>query len=211
MNSQQIEDRIDRQAAGAIALRPASGGMMTIAPTSMGELFEFAKLMAVSRECVRKVFRDNPGACLAIALQAFRTGADPFAVANKAYLVNDQIAYEAQYIHAVINTSGILKKRLRPTYEGDGPTLCCTIRGEIHGEDEPLEYRSPPIGNIPTKNSPLWKSDPEQQLFYYSSRAWVRRYAPEVLLGMDTGEDIEASAIDVTPPPKPQRDRKSVV
>ena len=202
----QIEDRIDRERAGAIALNPAPRNMLTIAPTNMSELMEFAKLMCVSGECIPKAFRDKPGACLAIALQAFRTGADPFAVANKAYLVNDRVAYEAQYIHAVINTSGLLKKRLRASYEGEGQTLRCTVRGEIHGEDEPFEYRSPPVAAIPVKNSPLWKGDPEQQLFYYASRAWARRYAPEVILGMDTGEDIESRAIDVTPPPRPRRE-----
>jgi hypothetical protein len=205
-NSQQIEERIDRERAGAIALNPASRNMLTIAPASMADLFEFAKMMAISGQCIPPVFRDKPGACLALALQAFRTGADPFAVANKAYLVNDRIAYEAQFITAVINTSGILKRRLRATYEGEGQALRCTISGEVQGEDEPLQYRSPTIGSIPVKNSPLWKSDPEQQLFYYSARAWARRHAPEVILGMDTGEDIESRAIDVTPPPKPQRD-----
>lgn len=204
-NSQQIEDRIDREKAGAIALHQTARAF-SIAPNSMSDLMEFAKMMAISGECIPKPFREKPGACLAIALQAFRTGADPFAVANKAYLVNDRVAYEAQYIHAVINTSGLLKKRLRATYDGEGQALRCTVRGEIHGEDEPFEYRSPTVAAIPVKNSPLWKGDPEQQLFYYASRAWARRYAPEVILGMDTGEDIESHAIDVTPPPKPRRE-----
>jgi hypothetical protein len=204
--TQQIEARIDRQVSGAIALHASPGNMLTIAPQNMAELFEFAKMMAVSGQCIRPVFRGNPGACLAIALQAFRTGADPFAVANKAYLVNDQIAYESQYIHAVINSSGMLKKRLRATYSGDGPTRKCTITGEIVGEDEPLPYESPTVAAIPVKNSPLWKNDPDQQLFYYASRAWARRYLPEVTLGMYTGDEMDHRVIDVTPPPKPRRE-----
>jgi hypothetical protein len=202
----KIEDRIDRPVAGAIALRNAPGMMSTIAPQNMNELFEFAKLMAISEQCIRAAFRNKPGACLAIALQAFRTGADPFAVANKAYLVNDQIAYESQYIHAVLNTSGALKKRLRPIYSGEGKTRRCKVIGEIVGEEEPFEYESPTIEAIPIQNSPLWKNDPDQQLFYYASRAWARRWLPEVLLGMNTGDDIASQAIDVTPPPRPKRE-----
>jgi RecT family protein len=211
--TQQIEARIKPEVSGAIALH-GGGGALTIAPRDMAEMFEFAKLMAVSGPCVRAQFRGNPGACLAIALQAFRTGADPFAVANKAYLVTNrageaQIAYEAQYIHAVINTSGRLKKRLRPTYSGEGQNRSCLILGEVVGEDEPLRYESPPVKNIGVKNSPLWTGDPDQQLFYYSSRAWARRHLPEVLLGMYTRDEIRGDVIDMDPvdvPPRPRRE-----
>jgi hypothetical protein len=201
--SQEIEKRIDRQVSGAIALS-GTGGALAIAPTNMAEMFEFAKLMAISGPCVRPSFRGNPGACLALALQAFRTGADPFAVANKAYITknragDEQIAYEAQYIHAVLNTSGKLARRLRPTYSGEGAKRKCKIIGYVVGEDEPLDYESPSIEAIPVKNSPLWTGDPDQQLFYYSTRAWGRKHLPEVLLGMYTPDEIRGEVIDITP------------
>jgi hypothetical protein len=200
--TQQIEKRINPEVSGAIALSGA-GGTLSIAPRNMAELFEFAKLMAISGPCVRPAFRGNPGACLALALQAFRTGADPFAVANKAYITtsrsgDEQIAYEAQYIHAVLNNSGKLKSRLRPSYSGTGEGRKCTIVGYVVGEEAPLEYESPTIGAIPVKNSPLWKGDPDQQLFYYSTRAWGRKHLPEVLLGMYTPDEIRGEVIDVS-------------
>ena len=203
-NQQQIEDRIDRQAAGAIAVKGNGATSFAMVPTNMGELMEFAKMMSVSGECIPPVFRNKPGACLAVAMQAFRTGFDPFAVANKAFMVNDRIAYESQYIHSLLNTSGRLQKRLRPFYDGEGPSRRCAVTGMIIGEDEPFEYASPTIGAIPVKNSPLWKTDPDQQLFYYASRAWGRRYLPEVLLGIMSPDELP-EMIDVTPPPRPQR------
>lgn len=206
--TQEIEKRIDRQVSGAIAFS-SPGTALTIAPQNMAEMFEFAKLMAMSGPCVRPAFRGKPGACLAIALQAFRTGADPFAVANKAYITtsrsgDEQIAYEAQYIHAVLNTSGKLSRRLRPIYSGEGTKRRCKIVGYVVGEEEPLDYESPAIDEIPVKNSPLWKGDPDQQLFYYSARAWGRRHLPEVLLGMYTPDEITGQVIDVTPPARPR-------
>ncbi len=212
---QAIEKRLDPTTSRALALA-GSGGTFTVAPRNMAEMMEFAKLMAISGPCVRPAFRGNPGACLAIALQAFRTGADPFAVANKAYITrsragDEQIAYEAQYIHAVVNGSGQLLRRLRPAYSGAGPTRKCVISGWIHGEEDQLEYESPTVGAIEVKNSPLWKSDPDQQLFYYSVRAWARRHLPEVILGMYTPEEVQG-AIDLDPaavrevPPRPKRE-----
>ena len=207
-----IEKKIDRDVAGAIQLYGSPSGATTIVPKNLTDVMEFAKMMAVSGPCVRPAFRGSPGACLAIALQAFRTGADPFAVANKAYITtsrsgDEQIAYEAQYIHAVLNTSGRLAKRLRATYSGAGQKRKCTIIGHVVGEDEPLEYESPSIEEIAVKNSPLWKGDPDQQLFYYSTRAWGRRHLPEVLLGMYTPDEIRGEVIDVTPGPAALRPR----
>jgi hypothetical protein len=208
--TQQIEKKIDLDVTGSIALYGSPAGATTIAPKNLTDVMEFAKLMAVSGPCVRPAFRGSPGACLAIALQAFRTGADPFAVANKAYITtnrsgDEQIAYEAQYIHAVLNTSGRLAKRLRAIYSGAGSKRKCTIIGHVVGEEEPLEYESPSIEEIAVKNSPLWKGDPDQQLFYYSTRAWGRRHLPEVLLGMYTPDEIRGEVIDITPPrPRPE-------
>lgn len=204
VRTQAIEKRIDKGVAGGLSVAGV-GGPLTIVPNNMNEAFEFAKLMAISSDCIRPAFRNNPGACLALSLQAWRWGADPFAVANKAYITKNnrtgetQIAYEAQLIHAIVNASGVLTKRLRAQFEGVGQQRKCRIVGWIRGEDEPFEYESPPIAQIAVKNSPLWQGDPDQQLHYYSERAWARRHVPEVLLGIYTGDEIDGQIIDATP------------
>jgi hypothetical protein len=210
---EQIEKRIDREVAGAVALAAHPSGAVTIAPKNLTELMEFAKLMSVSGVCVRAAFRGNPGACLALALQAFKWGADPFAVANKAYITTSkggetQISYEAQLIHSIVNTRAALKGRLRPTYTGEGVKRACKITGWLAGEDEPFEYQSPRIEQISVKNSPLWSADPDQQLFYFATRAWARRHVPEILLGIyapeEIGEIIEGEAAEI--PERPRRE-----
>jgi hypothetical protein len=46
------------------------------------------------------------------------------------------------------------------------------------------------------KNSPLWKGDVDQQLFYYSVRAFARRHFPDVMMGIYTVDElIDAGAI----------------
>jgi DNA segregation ATPase FtsK/SpoIIIE-like protein len=199
---EQIERKIDREVAGAVALASHPSGAVTIAPKNMTELMEFAKLMAVSGPCVRAAFRGNPGACLAIAMQAFKWAADPFAVCNKAYITTNksgetQISYEAQLIHSIVNTRAPLQRRLRASYTGEGVKRACKVVGWLQGEDEPFEYQSPRIEQIAVKNSPLWTADPDQQLFYYSTRAWARRTVPEILLGIYTPEEAQGQIIDV--------------
>lgn len=182
----------------ALALRPATQGF-SVAPTSFHEVVEFAKDMSRAQTAIPKHLRDNPGACMAVALQAFEWGMSPFAVANKSYSVNDRIAYEAQLIAAVVNTRSGLQGRLKYKFEGEGVNLRCTVTGVLDGE--PIEYRSPLFKDISPKNSPLWKTDPEQQLGYYSARAWARRHVPEVILGVYDREEVEAIAAENNIPP----------
>lgn len=183
-----------------------SGGQkgMSIVPETFAQVMEFAAAMAVANVAIPKHLRGSEGACMAVAMQAFEWGMSPFAVANKSYSVNDRIAYEAQLIAAVVNTRSGIQGRLKYKYSGEGDTRQCTVIGIIDGEA--AEYTSPLFSKIHPKNSPLWKSDPDQQLGYYSARAWARRHVPEVILGVydrDEIETVEADPIEYEPPQAP--------
>ncbi len=179
-----------------------TGSGTTIAPQSFADVVEFAKDMSRAGAAIPKHLRDNPGACMAVAMQAFEWNMSPFAVANKSYVVSDRVAYEAQLIAAVVNTRSGITGRLKYKFEGEGAALRCTVTGVIDGEE--LVYTSPRFDQITTKNSPMWKYDSQQQLGYYSARAWARRHVPEVILGVYDREEMEIAAasdpIDITPP-----------
>lgn len=198
-----IERRIDQGVMGALAI----GGSGARTPTfqSMRDVMEFAKVMAVSGIAIRKHLRGNPGACLAITMQAQRWEMDAFTVGNKSYEVNDQLAYESQLITAVVNTRAPIKGRLKTRFVGEGQKRKCVAWATFEGEDEPTEVTSPELGSIKPKNSPLWTTDPDQQLAYYTKRLWARRECPEVLLGVYDIDEVDTTprgpetARDVTP------------
>lgn len=176
----------------------------SIAPQNLGEVVRFAEVMCKADIALPKHLRGNAGACMAVAMQALEWQMSPFAVASKSYSVNGTIAYEAQLIAAVVNTRSGIKGRLKYAFNGSGSDMTCTVTGTLDGEE--CEYTSPTIGTIPTKNSPLWKSDPQQQLGYFSARSWARRHCPEVLLGVYDRDEAESfqgpdNAKDVTPVP----------
>lgn len=181
-------DALDRNRVDKVAVSAIAGG---VSFASALEVMEFSKLMSLSQQAVPPAFRNNPGLCLAVTFQAVEWRMSPFQVANKAYVVNDRLAFESQLIHAVIEARAPLKGRLRCDYIGEGADLQCKVYGTFEGEEEPHEYTSPKFSAITTKNSPLWKTDPQQQLFYFSSRSWARKWAPDVLLGIYSREEIE--------------------
>lgn len=194
-NNQQelIEARIDKGVAGSLSV---AGGAVKFA--SMNEVMEFAKVMAIAGQAVPPHLRNQPGFCLAICIQAIEWRFSPFAVANKSYVVNDKVGYESQLIHAVIEERAPIIGRLRHRFTGEGDKRRCTVWANVRGEEEPLEYTSPEFATIHPKNSPLWKSKPDLQLYYNTSRDWARVYFPEVILGVYSEEELDG-VIDVNP------------
>lgn len=185
------EVQMSRSTAREIAWdRSVAGGRL--APQNLGEVMAFAQVMCKADLAIPKHLRGNAGACLAVTLQAADWEMSPFALANKTYSVNDRLAYEAQVIAAVVHVRAPIKKRPTYEYSGDGDERQCTIEALVsdgEGGWEPRSYTSPVFKNIHPKNSPLWKTDPDQQLGYYSIRAFARRYCPETVLGLYTPEE----------------------
>jgi hypothetical protein len=181
----------------------AHGGGGMLLPQTFGEVIGFSEIMARSQHAIPKHLRDVPGACLAVTMQALRWEMDPFAVAAKSYNVKDMIAYEAQLIAAVVLVRAPLTSAPVYEYSGEGATRRCTVSA-LFKDGVTRSYESPKFSDIKTKNSPLWVADPDQQLGYYSIRAFARRYCPEVILGVYTPEEAETfqgpdRARDVTP------------
>jgi hypothetical protein len=184
----RIETKLDTEIAADLSTSSGSGGMVF---RNMVEVMEFAKLVAVSDVAVPKHLRGNVGASLAVVVQAIEWRMSPYAVANKSYVVNDRISYESQLIHAVVEQRAPLVGRLRCSFSGEGNNRKCKVWACVKGEDEPLEYESPAIGDIQPKNSPLWKTKPDLQLFYNASRDWARMYFPDVILGVYAEDEID--------------------
>lgn len=199
----EIRENPARAAAREMVI--GTGGVLL---KDWAQLVDFAKYMSTSAHAVAKPLRGNVGICIAIIDIATRWNFSSWQLARHCYVVNDVLAFDSQTIHAVIEKFAPIKYRLRPKFEGEGNNRTCTITGHFKGEVDPLEYTSPPLGKINPKNSPLWTSDPDQQLFYFATRRWARRYCPDILLGAYSVDDMEDSpsivpgfetAKDVTP------------
>lgn len=209
MNTQNkvttIEDRIAQRVDPQVAGLPVSSAGGGLAFSSVTQAMEMAKLMALSGVAIPQHLRGNPGACLAIIIQAVEWRLSPYAVANKSYSVNDRLAYESQLIQAVILQRAPIKGRLKVEYDGAGEARTCRVSATLADTGETVDYTSPPFGRIHPKNSPLWKSDPDQQQFYYAGRALCRRHFPDVLLGIYARDELDpAEARDITPTAGPK-------
>ena len=166
-----------------------------LVPQNMGQALELAKIMAGGNVGVPKHLRGQPAVCMRIITDALQFALNPFHLADDSYVINDRLGYGAKTIHAMTLRSGVLDGRLDVTYEGEGANLICTVTGRLRGSTR-VSIKTVRLSQITTMNSPLWKSDPQQQLGYYTERAWCRLHAPDAIMGLVARED---PMIDVTP------------
>lgn len=179
----------DRNPASGVAIGQSGSGI-AIKPESLGDVVRFAELMCQSKAGIPAYLHGNAADCMAVTMQALQWDFNPFSVAQKSYKIKDVIAYEAQLIAAVINTRADLKRRPQVEYRGAGAKRQCIVTFDFKDGSVQV-YESPEFEKITPKNSPLWKSDPDQQQAYYSLRAGARRYCPEVILGAYDREEVE--------------------
>jgi hypothetical protein len=172
-----------------------------IIPQSFGEVVQFAQMMCKAQVAIPKHLRDNPGACMSVIQRSLAWQMDPWAVATKTYAVNDILAYEAQLVAAVVmKWAPIKEKVISPVYSGEGQQRKVAFTLHHRETGEVIAYESPPISQITVKNSPLWKGEPDQQLFYYGIRSMARRHFPGLLLGV-YDRDEAMTMRDITPRP----------
>ncbi|EDX3147405.1 recombinase RecT [Salmonella enterica subsp. diarizonae serovar 61:l,v:1,5,7] len=189
-----------------------------------GELFNrlrtLSEVMANSGNFVPAHFRGKPDSCMAVVMQAARWGMDPFAVAQKTFIVGDSgvLGYEAQLVNAVVNSMAPTKERIHFEWFGAWENIVgrfvekTSTKGNkyiapgwnladekgvgvrafatLKGESEPRELILM-LSQAQVRNSTLWASDPRQQLAYLAVKRWARLYCPDVILGVYTPDELE--------------------
>jgi hypothetical protein len=186
-------------------------------PLNRAQQVDYAQDMAKARFLIPKFLQNNIGDCLGLVEIATASGLVPYLLAKMCYLEagSGQVALMSQAYHALVVNH--LKGDLEVQYEGTGEDRVCIITGYLkHAPEKPRVHRSPPLKQVHpghtrkdgkdwVKGSPLWDRKPDVQLFYDTSRDWVRIYCPRATMGLYTGEELREYgpefARDVTPPP----------
>lgn len=158
---------------------------------SMDKMMRMAEQMASARVSIPEHLRGNIGDCLAIITQAMLWNMNPFAVAQKTHIVSGRLGYEAQLVNAVVQNSGAVRGAPSYEYRGEGNALECRVGFVLRGNSAETWNEWLKISDVTTKNSPLWKTNPKQQLGYLQIKNWARAYTPGAILGVYTTDELE--------------------
>jgi hypothetical protein len=157
--------------------------------------FEHAQRIAKmfsSSTMVPDHFKSNMGNCLIALNYAERVGADVFMVMQSLYVVHGRPGIEAKLAIALLNSSGRFTP-LKYKYNKD-KTECYAYATDI-ATNEKCDGPTCSIDLAKkegwySKKGSKWQTMPELMLMYRSASFFIKMYAPEVLLGMQTKEEL---------------------
>lgn len=157
---------------------------------NLERMVTLAGIMAQGVATVPKHLQGNESDCLAVCLQASAWGMSPYAVAQKTHLVNGTLGYEAQLVIAVLASSRAIAGGFKYEWNESGGDLLCRACAVLSGEKEATWSHWISMKAQTVKNSPLWKTDPQQQFAYLAAKKWARLYCPQVILGVYTPDEL---------------------
>jgi hypothetical protein len=159
------------------------------------------KAMALSKsDLLPQSYRNNISNCLVAMELATRTGMNELMVMQNLHIIQGKPSWSSTFAIAVINSSKRFRTMLNFRIEGSGDDLSCVAWAVGHDNNT---YESPKITMTIAKaegwlakSGSKWKTMPELMIRYRAAAFFGRLYCPELLLGMQTEDEV----IDVVAP-----------
>ncbi len=82
-------------------------------------------------------------------------------------------------------------ERVRDWSDEDEIGLYVQVGAILRGEEEITWGEPIYLSGVVTRNSPLWVSNPKQQIAYLGVKYWGRLYCPEVILGVYSPDELD--------------------
>ena len=151
----------------------------------------------MAADLVPQAYRGNlPNTIVALEM-ANRMGASPLMVMQNLYIVHGNPGWSSKFLIACFNQSGKFSA-LRYEFQRDKSDKATACRAwaveKVTGEKLTGAWITVEMANAEgwsTKSGSKWKTMPEQMLMYRSAAFFVRTYAPEISMGLQTAEEIE--------------------
>lgn len=152
-----------------------------------------AKVLAAS-QLVPKEYQSNVANCIIGLEIAHRIGVSPLAVLQNLYLVHGKPGWSSQFIIAAINSTGKFSP-LRFDLDGTGEKLTCAAWATDLATGDRLEGPRVSIDMAKkegwfSKSGSKWQTMPELMIRYRAATFFGRLYAPEILMGMQTADEL---------------------
>lgn len=152
-----------------------------------------AKMLAAS-DLIPKEFKGNIQNVMIALELANRIGASPLAIMQNLYIVHGKPSFSSTFIISAINSC----KRFDPLrfkVEGTGDEMSCIAWTTEKGKTERIEgpavtMKMAKLEGWIEKNGSKWKTMPELMIRYRAAAFFGRLFAPEIMMGMHTREEI---------------------
>jgi len=189
---------------------PMDAGLGIFTPGHFDQAQRVATALSQST-LVPKQYQGQVSDCLLAFDMAARLKANPLMVMQSLYIVHGKPSWSSSFIAGMINTCGKFGP-VQYDMRGEGDARGCVAFATFRETGERIEGPEVTIGMAKAegwygKNGSKWQTMPELMLRYRAVTLFGRLYAPEILLGMPTQEeviDIESSVSEVEEKAIPQ-------
>lgn len=162
-------------------------------PAAHGYFMQLAGTLAMS-QFVPPHFRGKVPDVLFAMILARRMGEELPVVMSVVHFVNGRPGWYAPYLISRANASGIFADPLDFETTGSGPTLAVTCSATIKATGKSKSLTVPMTMAVAegwAKQNPKYQSMPVQMLSYRSATFFIRLYAPGLLYGLPTADEVE--------------------
>ncbi|WP_370309246.1 hypothetical protein [Sphingobium abikonense] len=124
---------------------------------------------------------------------AERMGENELTVLQNIHIVKGKAGFSAQFMIARANASGVFKGRINWRMTGQGETLCAEAYATLADTGEEVSF-AVDMGMAKAEgwtSNPKYKSVPHLMLRYRSATFLIRLYAPDVMFGYRTSDEVE--------------------
>lgn len=164
-----------------------------------------AKVLAAS-QLVPKTYQGNIADCIIAIETASRIGASPLMVMQNLYIVHGKPAWSSNFLIATLNASGAWGTINYEDSDKDGGSCRAYAEDKRTGEVKYGIWVSVKMATDEgwaTKAGSKWKTMPQLMLRYRAAAFFIRQFAPEISMGIQTYEEV----IDVQSQPLKQNTR----
>ena len=191
------EDQLPELVSGVDV--PLSHPMATMLNAALYTNLKRAAATLSKSQFVPQRFRDHPEDVFVALHMSHRLGADPLLILQNLYVVHGEPGWKSQFVIAQANASGKLSDPIAFDTAGEGEGMSVTASATMKATGKTISATvdmKMAKAEGWTKNT-KYQSMPEHMLCFRSAAFLVRRYLPEVMLGMQTMEELEDVAVAV--------------
>lgn len=155
---------------------------------------ERVAVMLADSTLVPDHYRKNVANCLIALEMSNRIGASPMMVMQHLHIIKGRPSWSSPFIIASINTCGrFTKLNFRKEGEGDEYGYEAFCKDKASGEElvgPKVTWKMVKAEGWLAKDQSKWKTMPELMFQYRAAAFFGRLHAPDVLMGMQTTEEV---------------------
>lgn len=168
--------------------------MSELQPVNKGkEMWDMANALSRST-IIPKAFQGQAANCFVALDMANRMGASPMEIMQNIYVVHGTPGFSAKYAIAMANRSGVFKGPIHYEERGSGASLEVEAYAIVRETGQRVSFTA----SMAMARAEKWDTNPKYKgplaatmLRYRSATLLIRTTCPEVLLGMQTADEVE--------------------